>query len=94
MTKIILLILIYLYNTIRSLKPALRQPAFISFIQGRPPALSFKIAQDYFENNLNDQADSYVLNNGFYERTIPEDELSLTFDSETDGKMHKLHRQC
>ena len=54
----------------------------------RPPALSFKIAKFYFDNNLSDQADSFTLNadGDFYERTIAQSDLSLSFDTESDGK--------
>ena len=53
----------------------------------RPPALSFKIAKTYFDDNLSDQIDSFTLNDDgdFYERTIAENDLTLEFSSETDG---------
>ena len=56
-------------------------------IQNRPPALSFKVAKDYFDNNLNGQSGYELDSDGaFYERTIPESELTLAFDTENDGK--------
>ena len=50
----------------------------------------FRIAHEYFENNLEGQtADSYDFidgpDGGFHERTIQEDDLSLSFDTETDS---------
>ena len=56
----------------------------------RPPALTFRIAHEYFENNLEGQTtDSYDFidgpDGGFHERTIQEDDLSLSFDTETDS---------
>lgn len=59
----------------------------------RPPALSFKIEESYFRNNLEDQDEAlYQLVNGFYERTIPEDELTLEFDPNDDCKWQLLER--
>ena len=56
----------------------------------RPPALTFRIAHEYFENNLEGQTtDSYDFidgpDGGYHERTIQEDDLSLSFDTETDS---------
>ena len=50
------------------------------------PALSLKIAQDYFENNLSDPDDQFQRNGDFYERTIGEDDLTLSFSDNADGK--------
>ena len=57
-------------------------------MQERPPALSFKIAKTYFDDNLSDQIDSFTLNEDgdFYERTIAQNDLTLEFSSETDGQ--------
>ena len=56
----------------------------------RPPALTFRIAQDHFVSNVSEQTDLYTFvdgpDGGYQERTIQQDELSLSFDSETDGK--------
>ena len=49
--------------------------------QDNSPALTFGIAQAYFENNLSDQANDFTLTDGFYWRTIPENELELGFDN-------------
>ena len=55
------------------------------------PALTFQIVKEYFDEKLSDQANNFKLTNGpngaFYERTIPEDDLTLSFDSEKDGKL-------
>ena len=56
----------------------------------RPPALTFRIAHEYFENNLEGQTtDSYDFvdgpNGGFHERTIQEGDLTLSFDTESDS---------
>ena len=54
----------------------------------RPPQLSFKIAKDFFENSLMDQVDSFTLNadQDFYERTVSENDLVLSFDPNSDGE--------
>ena len=49
--------------------------------------MSFRIAQDYFENNLNDPNNDYSLNNGFYERTIEEADLDFAFGDSNDRKL-------
>ena len=56
----------------------------------RLPALTFRIAHEYFDNNLEGQTtDSYDFidgpDGGFHDRTIQEDDLSLSFDTETDS---------
>ena len=51
------------------------------------PALTLAIAQAYFENNLSGQTDDFIFANGFYSRTIPQNELVLGFDNDTDGKL-------
>ena len=43
------------------------------------PAISFRISQDYFENNLSDPNNDYTLNNGYYERTVEESDLDFAF---------------
>ena len=66
----------------------LRTGGRINFLQNRPPALSFKIAKEYFDLNLSDQANAFELDSdgGYYQRTIPEKELSLAFDPDSDGR--------
>ena len=51
------------------------------------PALSLKIAEDYFNNNLSGNEDDFHLENGYYERTIPETDLNLEFGTTDDGKL-------
>jgi len=48
--------------------------------------LTFAIEQTYFENNLSDQINEFVLADGFYSRTVDENELEIGFDTDTDGK--------
>ena len=61
---------------------------FLEFniIQDATPALTFKIEQEYFENNITDDDDNFVLADGFYSRTILQDELTLAFDDTDDGE--------
>ena len=54
-----------------------------------PPALSFKIEQNYFENNINNDENNFLLADGFYYRTISQDELVLAFDTSDDGKLYR-----
>jgi len=58
--------------------------------QDNSPALTFAIAQAYFENNLSGQVNDFTLADGFYWRTIPENELELGFDDDTDGKLYQF----
>ena len=56
----------------------------------RPPVLTFRIANEYFENNLEGQTtDSYDFidgpDGGYHERTIQQEDLALSFDTETDS---------
>lgn len=52
------------------------------------PSLSMKIAREYFENYLSNETNLFELSpdGGYYERTIPENDLALSFDDETDGE--------
>ena len=54
--------------------------------QNRPPALSFKVTKEYFDLNLNGHIDDFELDSDglFYERTIQQDQLSLSFNTESD----------
>ena len=54
------------------------------------PALTLAIAQAFFENNLSGQTNDFIFANGFYWRTIPQNELELGFDNDTDGKLNVL----
>ena len=60
----------------------------------RPPQLTFKIAHEYFENNLEGQtSDSYDFIEGpnggtegsYHQRTIQQEDLTLSFDTESDS---------
>ena len=55
-------------------------------LKDNTPALTFKIAQDFFENNLNGEESNFVLLDGFYSRTIEQDDLVLAFDTTDDGE--------
>ena len=61
---------------------------FIQADAPSPPALTFKIEQNYFENNINDDENNFVLADGFYSRTIPQNELVLAFDAVDDGQFY------
>ena len=56
------------------------------------PALTIKIAEDYFNNNLSSQTADFDNKNGYYERTIPEAELDFEFGTDEDGKTYYLRR--
>lgn len=56
----------------------------LSYIFQRP-ALSVRFSQDYFDNNIDDPNDDFVLNGGYYERTIEESDLDFQF-GENDRK--------
>ena len=60
----------------------------------RPPALTFRIAHEYFENNLEGQtSDSYDFIEGpnggtegsYHQRTIEQEDLTVSFDTESDS---------
>ena len=52
------------------------------------PALSMKIAREYFEMYLSEETDLFELSQdgAYYERTIPENDLTLSFDNYLDGE--------
>ena len=52
--------------------------------------MTFAIEQSYFENNLSDQINEFVLADGFYSRTIAENDLEVGFDADNDGKLVKF----
>ena len=54
------------------------------------PALTFRISQAFFENNLSGQSNDFVFVDGFYSKTIPQNELELGFDNDTDGKLYQV----
>ena len=59
----------------------------------RPPQLTFIIAHEYFENNLEGQTDSYDFIEGpnggtegsYQQRTIQQEDLTVSFDTESDS---------
>ena len=51
------------------------------------PAVSVKIAEQYFNDNFHSQSSSFNLINGFYEKTFEQDILDKEFDDTTDGKL-------
>ena len=53
------------------------------------PALSVKIAEQYFNDNFHTQSSSFNLINGFYEKTFEQNILDKEFDDTTDGKLAK-----
>ena len=57
-------------------------------------ALSLRILQSYFENNLSGQEADFTLNNGYYERTIAGSDLQMEFDEEDDRKLVKFYIKC
>ena len=63
---------------------------WLDFLKDNTPALTFRIEQPYFENNLASQTNDFVFADGFYSRTIPQNELQLGFDNNTDGKFYKF----
>ena len=48
--------------------------------------MTFKIAQDFFENNLHGEESNFELADGFYSRTIEQNDLVLAFDTTDDGE--------
>ena len=50
-----------------------------------------KIDEDYFNNNLSENADYFNLENGQYERTISEADLNFAFGTTNDGKITSLY---
>ena len=56
------------------------------------PAVSVKIAEQYFNNNFPSQTSSFNLVNGFYEKTFEENILDKEFDDATDGE-HKKNKK-
>ena len=57
-----------------------------TIMSNRPPVLSFKVAKEYFDLNLSGHISDFELDSDglFYERTIQQDELSLSFNTESD----------
>ena len=51
------------------------------------PELSYKIQKDHFETLFPGQEGDYELNDDFYERSIPEADLTLAWDDDNDGQL-------
>ena len=51
------------------------------------PAVSVKIAEQYFNDNFQSQSSSFNLANGFFEKTFEQNILDKEFDDITDGKL-------
>ena len=58
-------------------------------VKDASPALTFKIEQEYFENNISDEENNFVLADGFYSRTVHQDDLTLAFDTTDDGEFYR-----
>ena len=48
------------------------------------PELTIQVAEDYYTNNLSGQ-DGFALTDGFYSKSIPEDDLNFEFSDDADG---------
>ena len=59
------------------------------FFKDGTPELTFKIQEDYFENNISDEENNFVLADGFYSRSIQQDELVLAFHATDDGQINR-----
>ena len=59
----------------------------ISFTFLKRPELTYKIQKDHFETLFPGQEGDYELNGDFYERSIPEADLTLAWDDANDGKL-------
>ena len=55
------------------------------------PAVSVKIAEQYFNKNFHSQINSFNLINGFYEKTFEQNILDKEFDDTTDGELAKIY---
>ena len=53
--------------------------------------MSFRIAQDYFENNLSDPDSQFQRNGDYFERTVGEDDLTFSLSESADGKNFVLN---
>ena len=64
-------------------------PIQSSKIKDRRPAMTLQIAEDYFNNNLADET-GYDLADGYYSKTIGEDDLNFEFSTDTDGLLNDI----
>ena len=51
------------------------------------PAVSVKIAEQYFRNNFSGLENDFILQNGFYETTYQQDVLNVNHDDTTNGEL-------
>ena len=61
-------------------------------IQERRPALTIEVAEGYFTSNLSGQ-EGFALADGFYSKTIAEDDLEFTFSDDPDGTSTKIFNE-
>ena len=54
--------------------------------------MTLQIAEDYFNNNLADET-GYDLADGYYSKTIGEDDLNFEFSTDTDGLLNDI-KEC
>ena len=66
-----------------------RNQKLIILIQERRPALTIEVAEGYYNNNLSGQ-EGFALADGFYSKTIAEDDLEFTFSDDPDGTSTKI----
>ena len=50
------------------------------------PQLSFRIGEEYFQNNLRGRENEFTFENGFYRKTIVEDGLEIIMREDDDSK--------
>ena len=51
--------------------------------------MTVQISEDYFNNNLADET-GYALADGYYSKTIGEDDLNFEFSTDTDGLLNDI----
>ena len=69
-----------------------RNQKFIILIQERRPALTIEVAESYYTSNLSGQ-EGFALADGFYSKTIAEDDLEFTFSDDPDGTSTKIFNE-
>ena len=52
----------------------------------KEPQLSFRIGEEYFQNNLRGRESEFTFENGFYRKTIVEDGLEIIMREDDDSK--------
>ena len=61
-------------------------------IKDRRPELTIQVAESYYTNNLSGQ-EGFALADGFYSKTIAEDDLEFTFSDDPDGTSTKIFNE-